>query len=83
LAGCCAARAPRSRLVTSSAKLASTDCEFAVHYARAMELRCEKMAEEILEISDDNYTGPDGRGDNALVQQARLRVDSRAGCFRS
>ena len=54
-----------------------SSAEFAVHYARAMELRCEKMAEEILEISDDNYTGPDGRGDNALVQQARLRVDSR------
>ena len=35
------------------------------------------MAEEILEIADDNYTGPDGRADNGAVQQARLRVDSR------
>jgi len=53
------------------------DAEFAAHYARAMELRCERMAEEILEIADDNYTGPDGRADNGAVQQARLRVDSR------
>jgi len=50
---------------------------FAKQYARAMELRCERMAEEIQEISDDDYIGPDGRADSALVQQARLRVDSR------
>jgi len=50
---------------------------FAARYARAREQGYERMAEEILEISDDIYTGPDGRGDNALVQQARLRVDSR------
>jgi hypothetical protein len=42
-----------------------------------MELRCEKMTEKILEIADNNYTGLDGRADNALVQQASLRVDSR------
>jgi len=48
-----------------------------VRYTRAREQGYERMAEEILEISDDNYTGSDGRGDNALVQQARLRVDAR------
>ena len=48
-----------------------------VRYTRAREQGYERMAEEILEISDDNYTGSDGRGDNALVQQARFRVDAR------
>ena len=35
------------------------------------------MAEEIIAISDANYTGPDGLVDNGAVQQARLRVDNR------
>ena len=51
--------------------------DFAVHYARAKEAGLELMAEEILQIADADYTGPDGHADNALVQQARLRVDSR------
>lgn len=35
------------------------------------------MADELIEISDANFTGPDGRADNALVQAARLRSDNR------
>ena len=30
-----------------------------------------------LHVSDADYTGPDGRGDNARVQQARLMSDNR------
>ena len=50
---------------------------FAPQYARARERGYERWAEEILQIADADYTGPDGTTDNALVQQARLRVDSR------
>jgi hypothetical protein len=58
------------------------DAEFAVHYARAMELRCERMAEEILEIADDSsndWMAREGRTvpDHENVQRSRLRVDSR------
>ena len=35
------------------------------------------MAQEILEISDAEYLDSEGRGDNARVRQARLRVDAR------
>lgn len=53
------------------------DAEFAVQYARATELRCQWWAEEILEISDADYTGSNGFVDNAAVQQARLKSDNR------
>ena len=45
--------------------------------AIAREHGYERWAEEILQIADTDYTGPDGTTDSALVQQARLRVDSR------
>jgi hypothetical protein len=35
------------------------------------------MSEEIIAISDANYTGPDGFVDNGAVQQAKLRSDNR------
>ena len=41
--------------------------DFAVRYARAREQGYERMAEEILQIADGDYTGPDGHADNALV----------------
>jgi len=44
---------------------------------RAREAGLAAMADEIIAISDADYTGPDGHADNALVQQARLRVDAR------
>ena len=50
---------------------------FAARYARARERGYERWAEEILQIADADYAGPDGTTDHALVQQARLRVDSR------
>ena len=50
---------------------------FSARYARAREIQTERYAEEILQIADADYTGPDGTTDNALIQQARLRVDSR------
>jgi hypothetical protein len=50
--------------------------EIAVRYARAMDARCEWMAEELLRIADDRSFA--GRPDaNALVTQQRLAVDTR------
>lgn len=52
-------------------------------YARATEMRADKMAEEIIQISDnvggDVVKLPDGREivDHAVVQRDRLRVDAR------
>lgn len=59
-----------------AADKAGTGAGFSARYARAREQGCERLAEEILEISDADCT-VDGKPDNALVQQARLRVDSR------
>lgn len=66
---------------------AREDDEFAARYARAMELRCEMMAEEILEISDDGTNDwmerqiGDGEtvtvADHEHIQRSKLRVDSR------
>ena len=52
-------------------------CGFRKRYAEAREAGYETMAEEIIEISDANYTGPDGLVDNGAIQQARLRSDNR------
>lgn len=52
-------------------------------YARATELRAEKMAEEILEIADDQeddvYIDDEGKEfvNHNVINRARLRVDSR------
>lgn len=52
-------------------------------YARACEMRADKMAEEMLEIADnadeDTLIDDKGRmsGNNAAVQRDRLRIDSR------
>ena len=46
---------------------------FYTHYARARALRTERWAEEIIELADE----PIAPGDNAAVQCARLRVDTR------
>ena len=35
------------------------------------------MADELVELADSDCTGPDGKPDNALVQQRRLQVDTR------
>lgn len=50
---------------------------FCHRYARAREQGFERMADELIEISDADCTGPDGRVDNAAVQQARLKSDNR------
>ena len=49
---------------------------FAARYMRARNAGYERMADEIIAISDADCT-VDGQPDNALVQQARLRVDTR------
>ena len=50
---------------------------FAARYMRARNAGYERMAQEIIEISDADYTGPDGFVDNGAVQQARLKSDNR------
>jgi len=45
---------------------------FAARYARARAIGCERLAEELLLISDDPCLGPDGYVDNGAVQRARL-----------
>jgi hypothetical protein len=57
--------------------------EWSKKYARATELRAEKMAEETLEIADcigdDVVTLPDGREveNQRVINRDRLRVDTR------
>jgi hypothetical protein len=51
--------------------------KFASDYARAREIGYQKMAEEVIEISDEEVIGPDGYIDNGAVQRARLRAESR------
>jgi hypothetical protein len=57
--------------------------EFSIQYAHARELQADKLAEEILDISDngqsDKYIDEDGREkvDNEVVQRSKLRVDAR------
>ena len=58
-------------------KWAKDDKEFGGHYEKAMVSRWERMADELVELADADCTGPDGRPDNALVQQRRLQVDTR------
>jgi hypothetical protein len=59
------------------------DAEKLNRYARATEMRSDKMAEDILEISDnvggDIITLADGREvvDQAVINRDRLRVDAR------
>lgn len=45
-------------------------------YARAREVGCDSIAEEIIEISDAPILH-NGEPDNAMVQHARLRADNR------
>jgi hypothetical protein len=46
-------------------------------YARARSRGFEKLANEVLSISDAPCEGPNGYADNALVQKQRLQVESR------
>src|SRR4051812_6135696 len=61
---------------------ANEDAAFRERYVRAMELRSERMAEEIVEISDDGSNDWMKRQglivpDHENVQRSRLRVDTR------
>lgn len=49
----------------------------AARYARAQEARWALMADGLLDLAGRDCSGPDGRPDNALVQQLRLEVDTR------
>ena len=59
------------------------DADLAAKYTRAKESGLEKMAEDILEISDetsrDHYTDSDGNEklNSEAIQRSKLRVDSR------
>jgi hypothetical protein len=50
---------------------------FSSRYARARSIGYERLAFELLAISDADCTGPDGRADHALVQKQRLQADTR------
>jgi hypothetical protein len=50
---------------------------FAERYARAKAIGLERLADEVIAISDAPCTGSNGEADNALVQKQRLQVDSR------
>jgi len=50
---------------------------FADRYARAKSLGLERLADEVIAISDAPCVGLNGEADNALVQKQRLQVDSR------
>ena len=77
--GCSLRQVARVLGLTEAAirKWAKDDKEFGEHYSKAMLDRWEKMADELVELADADCTGPDGRTDNALVQQRRLQVDTR------
>ncbi|HXJ71222.1 MAG TPA: hypothetical protein VNM37_00170, partial [Candidatus Dormibacteraeota bacterium] len=54
-----------------------TGAGFKQRYLVAREMGYERMAEQVIEISDADYRMPDGLVDNAAIQQARLRSDNR------
>lgn len=54
------------------------DAELAAEYARAREDLIERMAQEVLELSDSDVgLQPDGKRDWAAVQKHKLQVDTR------
>lgn len=56
----------------------NVDQELADRYTRAREELIERMAQEVLELSDvDVGLQPDGKRDWAAVQKHRLQVDTR------
>ena len=61
--------------------IADTD-GFSAKYAQARQVGYERMAEEILEISDDSsqdtqFTEQGAKADNEWINRSRLRVDTR------
>lgn len=75
--------AVKGRMSTQTFYELLKDEERSKRYARACEMRADKMAEEMLEIADcteeDTLTDDKGRvmGNNAAVNRDRLRVDAR------
>lgn len=54
------------------------DAELAAEYARAREDLIERMANEVLELSDQDVgIQPDGKKDWAAIQKHKLQVDTR------
>lgn len=54
------------------------DAELAADYARAREDLIERMAQEIIDLSDSDVgLQPDGRKDWAAIQKHKLQVDTR------
>ncbi len=59
-------------------ELSPAKTDLATRYAHARSLYHDLLAKEIMDISDEDIPKDAyGKTDNALVQQARLRVDSR------
>jgi len=72
-----APRTHQRKTVVTGAIAGASRQGFAVRYARARERGYQRLADELLELADADCTGPDGKPDNALVQQRRLQVDTR------
>jgi hypothetical protein len=50
---------------------------FLPKYTRAREIGYDKVAEQVIAIGDQDFTGPDGWVDNGAVQAARLASENR------
>jgi len=71
---CKAAGVPQSTF----SRWVDEDAQLAENYARAREDLIERMAQEVLELSDSDVgLLPDGKKDWAAVQKHRLQVDTR------
>ena len=71
---CEAAGVPMSTFV----QWANEDAELGKRYARARENLIERMAQEVLDLSDSDVDVlPDGKKDWAAVQKHKLQVDTR------
>jgi hypothetical protein len=50
---------------------------FAPKYTRARQIGYERLADQVIEIGDSSFVGPDGFVDNGAVQAARLACENR------
>jgi hypothetical protein len=59
-------------------KIMHKDAELSSLYAQARQLQCAAMAEELLDLADEDIEQEaDGKWSNALVQHRRLQIDTR------
>jgi hypothetical protein len=67
----------KGRMSTQTFYVLLEDSERSKRYARATEMRAERMADEVLEIADNENNDELIKDDNIKVQRDRIRVDSR------